>query len=157
VSGSFMSGMHPRNHLAVTLLWLSVMLALTWAACAQEGPQEKSVSLNTEVAAGTWKGIRLRRLPKGASLRFELNTSGPIVFYVIDSESYRRLPGIVKPLLKAETSDRITVSLIVPKSGTYYAIIDNQTGKETRKLSIAVHAVAPARPSLTGAPPEEAI
>ena len=48
---------------------------------------EQSVSINTVVPAGKWKIVKLRNLPKGASLAIQIVSDGKIVVLLLDEEA----------------------------------------------------------------------
>ena len=115
---------------------LSVGLApLAYAA-------EKSASFSREVAAGKWTGVRLRNLPKGASLATQVAIDGAVTVLLLDETGYRRLPEVDRPLFQGKTGDRLSFSILVPKTGDYYLVLDNRAGAEARKFTVDVKAAA---------------
>ncbi len=127
-------------HKAVTFVLLDLGLLLNPPPLSAA---EKSATLNHEVAARKWTGLKLRNLPKGASLLLELTTDGGVVtVLLLNEKSYARLPAVERPLFKAQTGDRIDFSIIVPETGNYYAVIDNRAGTASRKFTIDVKAAA---------------
>lgn len=124
---------------AVSVL-LSLGLCLSPDTPAQS--KEKTASVSTEVAAGKWTGTRFRNLPQGASLAIELTVDGDVTVMLLDEQSYRRLPAVHRPLFHAKTGDRIAFSIVIPKTGHYYAVIDNRAGDTARQFTIDVKAAA---------------
>ncbi len=134
--------MRPQQPIYIIVL-VGLGLALTFPAPTYA--KEKSATFSYEVAAGKWTGVKLRNLPKGASLALEVATDGEVTVLLLDQQSYRQLPKIERPLFRGKTSDRISFSIRVPEAGHYYAVIDNRRGAATRNFTIHVKAATGAQ------------
>ncbi len=115
------------------LLWAGAPLP---AASAEEGSQ--SIATRTEVGEGEWQAIRLRNLPRGASLRVVLETDGELRVFVVKASEFERLPDAGQPLLAATTGRTLDVALRVPASTDYYLVLDNRQGDKPRQVSVGI-------------------
>jgi hypothetical protein len=127
----------------------ALLLACALALFAADAPAAK-VSLGAEVAAQTWKALRLRNLPKGASLAVRVESSGPIVVALVHEDEVKRFPNPVRPAFAGSLERRLAFRVTVPVAGTYYVILDNRKGGETRKVRLLIEAL---RPQPQKAPP----
>ncbi len=103
---------------------------------------ERSASLNTEVGVGKWKAVKLRNLPKGVKLSIEIITDGAITLLLLDQKTYDSFPDINRPLLRSTTSTKFSFEFLIPRTGNYFAVLDNRAGNAARKVSILVTASA---------------
>lgn len=126
----------------IVLVSVLLALALSLNLAPLSYAVEKSASFSREVAAGKWTGVRLRNLPKGASLAVQVKTDGEVTALLLNETSYRRLPAVDRPLFQGKTADRISFSIRVPETGNYYLVLDNRDGVEARKFTIDVKAAA---------------
>jgi hypothetical protein len=126
----------PRPRARPSLLALtaaSLLLTLVPEARAEK----KEATFSVEVAAGAWKGARVRNIPAGAKLGVETTVDGPVEILLVLGEDYRRAAE-ERPLFKGSTSDRLSFSVIAPESGDYYVVIDNRKGASARSAVVTV-------------------
>jgi hypothetical protein len=124
------------------------LAAALLAACLLQGaPQAQAVkaSVEAEVAATTWKTIRLRGLPKGGSLAVHVETTGPISVLLLHESQVARFPRPVRPAFAASLDRRLSFRVTLPVAGTYYVVLDNRKGTDARSIKILIEALRPAR------------
>ncbi|MGH8632442.1 MAG: hypothetical protein ACREU7_16970 [Burkholderiales bacterium] len=119
-------------------LWLLLLCGL--AAAAERG----EATLNVEVPAAQWKGVRLKNLPKGTSVALQIEASGKIRVIVVDSAELRRFPR-TRALFDATVETRLGFSVVIPRSGDYFVVFDNRAAAEARQVRMKVEAKAPRR------------
>ena len=61
---------------------------------------EQSASINTVIPAGKWKVVKLRNLPKGASLAIQIVSDGEIVVLLLEEEAIQSFPDVERPLFR---------------------------------------------------------
>ena len=106
-------------------------------------------SLAAEVGANTWKAVRLRGLPKDASLAVRVEASGPIVVLLVHEDEVKRFPNPVRPAFAGSLERRLAFRVTVPVAGTYYLILDNRKGSEKRAVRVLIEATRAPRPQRT--------
>lgn len=134
----------PRPRLAHWLALMLVLVSCSLGPCRAQGTDERSATVNGEVDAGRWKGILLKRLPRGASLGVKIRVDGGVGLLLLVDREFRRFPGEVEPAFASQVVDRMGITMKVPESGDYYLLVDNRDGKETRHFTITITA-APAK------------
>ena len=122
--------------LAATLLFLCCLAAAPDALAVR-------ASVQAEVAASTWKSIRLRGLPKGGSLAVRVESSGPVSLLLIHESQLARFPKPVRPAFAASLDRRLSFRVTLPVAGTYYVVLDNRKGAESRSIRILFEALRP--------------
>jgi hypothetical protein len=101
--------------------------------------------LNAEVPAERWKALRLRGLPKDASVAIRVESSGPIRVIFLHQNELQRFPKPVRPAFAGSAERRLTFRVTIPIAGSYYVILDNRKGSEAREVRLLIEAVAPRR------------
>jgi hypothetical protein len=124
---------------AAIALSLALLLAVTAALAAK-------AELNAEVPEGKWKALRLRNLPKDASVGVRVESSGPIRVIFLHQDELKRYPKPVRPAFAGSTERRLTFQVRVPAAGNWYVILDNRKGAEQREVRLLIEAVAPRKP-----------
>jgi hypothetical protein len=115
----------------------TICLSLLWSiAGAASGP----VTLNVDVPAGKWKGVRLKYLPKGTLVAVQIESNGDIVVAFVDSRHYRRFPDMSRPLFLGRVDKRLSFSISVPATDHYYLVFDNRSGPRTCAVKATVGA-----------------
>jgi hypothetical protein len=117
-------------------------LALLFAVSAALAAKAE---LNAEVPAEKWKALRLRNLPKGASVGIRVESSGPIRVIFLHQDELQRFPKPVRPAFAGSAERRLTFRVQVPAAGNWYVILDNRKGAETREVRLLIEALAPPR------------
>lgn len=134
---------HRRARLAraaAAALLLAGAGAATLPAVAQD---QRSATVSGEVDAARWKGIRLKRLPRGASLGVELEVDGTVELLLLGERAFRRFPEQESPAFSSRVVERMGVSMKIPASGDYYLILDNRAGDAKRVFTITISAAPP--------------
>ncbi|MDX1431794.1 MAG: hypothetical protein R3286_05030 [Gammaproteobacteria bacterium] len=104
---------------------------------------QRSATVSGEVDAARWKGIRLKRLPRGASLGVELEVDGTVELLLLEERAFRRFPEHQSPAFSSRVVERMGVSMKIPASGDYYLILDNRAGDDKRAFTITISAAPP--------------
>lgn len=98
----------------------------------------KSVQLSIDVPAGKWKSVRLKNLPKNASLKIDVRTDNAITLSVMDEANYKKYPDIKRPLLQSRVINKFSFTVKIPASGHYYAVFDNSAGLREARLDVII-------------------
>jgi hypothetical protein len=115
----------------------TICFSLLWSVAeAASGP----VTLNVDVPAGVWKGVRLKYLPKGTLVAVEIESSGDIVVAFVDSRHYRQFPDIPRPLFLGRVEKRLSFSISIPATDHYFLVFDNRSGLQQRAVKATVGA-----------------
>ncbi|HEX2197010.1 MAG TPA: hypothetical protein VHG88_00085 [Burkholderiales bacterium] len=101
------------------------------------------VSMQAEVAPGTWKTIRLRGLVRGASLGVRVETSGHINILLVHESELARFPKPVRPAFAGALDRRLSFKVTLPVAGTYYVVLDNRKGTQARSVKLLIEALRP--------------
>ena len=124
------------------------LVLLVLLACLAWLPPELAfaveATINVDVLAGKWKGVRLKALPRGVSVALRIESSDPMRVIVVDSSELRRFPN-TRPLFEASMEKRLGFSVVIPRTGDYYVIFDNRKSTEPRRVKLNVKAEPPAR------------
>lgn len=123
---------------ASVLFGLVLLFAVAGAFAAK-------AELNAEVPAEKWKALRLRGLPKDASVSVRVESSGPIRIIFLHQDELKRFPKPVRPAFSGSAERRLMFRVIVPVAGSYYVILDNRKGTEAREVRLLIEALAPPR------------
>jgi hypothetical protein len=103
---------------------------------AAKGP----VILNVTVPPGQWKALKLRNLPKGASVAVEIESSGEITVAFLDTSDYQKLPLPKRPLMLGKVQKRLAFSVAIPATGNYFVVLSNQRAREPQEVKLTVSA-----------------
>lgn len=122
------------------LFGLALIAALLAAAPGHSPAAEAKVSI--DVPAGRWKTVRLKSLPSGARMSLEIITSGKIRIIIVDGTELKRFPK-TRALFEATVEKKLGFSVVIPRTGDYYVILDNRTSADARRLTLAVKARPP--------------
>jgi len=98
------------------------------------------VTINASIPPAKWKTIRLRNLPKDASVSVAVETSGVIGVIFVHQEELKRFPAAAKPTFQGTVDRKLSFRVIVPKAGNYYVILDNRAGTEKRRVRLQIQA-----------------
>jgi hypothetical protein len=110
-------------------------------------------TLNIEVAPARWKAVRLKNLPKGATVELTVACTGTLDLIFMHRDELKRFPAAVSPLFQATVERKIEFSVVIPVSGDYYVILDNRRGKEAQKVRILIRAERPGPSNIRPPPP----
>ncbi len=138
-----------------TLTRLAWIAAVTGCLALPAAPAlSVEATVNVEVPAGKWKGVRLKSLPRGVSVALTIESTDALRVIVVDSTELRQFPN-TRPLFEASMEKRLGFSVVIPRSGDYYVIFDNRQGKEGQKVRLLVRALAPKLPDAKPSPPDK--
>lgn len=128
------------------------LMAKTVATIPAKNPATKnSATVNTTVEIGKWATARLGNLPAGAFLDINVTANGAIGVILIDGRRVGNFPDVERPLFSGRASRKLKFSITVPRTGTYYVVIDNREGKSRRNVTIDIRATAPKPTARKGA------
>ena len=127
----------------------ALVLLLVWALVGAPQALAVQASVEAEVPPSTWKSIRLRGLPKNGSLAVRVQSTGPINVVLLHETELARFPKPVRPAFAAALERRLSFKVTLPLAGTYYIVLDNRKGQETRAIKLLFEALRPraAKPS----------
>ena len=108
-------------------------VSMAWGA-------EKSAEVNSEVLAHRWSAIRLSNVNQGATLEIKLKLDGQATVVLVNESQLKNYPRVPRPLFRTETRNRAHFSIVAPKNGNYYLIVDNRKGAAKRKYSLSINA-----------------
>lgn len=130
-------------------LKLLVALLLAFAATVFAAEAE----LTAEVPAEKWRALRLKGLPRGATLAVRVETSGPIRVILARETEMQRFPRGLKATFAGSVERRLSFKVNIPAAGNYYVILDNRRGDEVRDVRIYVEALPGRKRQPRPAPP----
>jgi hypothetical protein len=132
-------------------LALSLSLGLVLAGLGGSPALAKSqtANLSVEVPAGSWKGVKLRNLPKNAVVGVTVKTSGAVTIAVLDKTSYAKFPKLQHPIFLGTADSRLAFSVTIPTAGHYFLVVDNRRSKEARSVELAIRAASGSTKSRT--------
>ena len=134
VSVTVLRALWNRIFIALLLASLTTFAAPALAAEAQ---------INSKVAAGKWKAVRLKNLPKGASLGVKVIATGNLVVILVHETELKRYPAPISPTFQGTLDKTLTFSVVIPDPGNYYIILDNRRGGSERQVRVLIQAKAP--------------
>ena len=114
-------------------LFLFIAIPFAWGA-------EKSAEVNSEVLPHRWAAIQLSNVDQGATLKVKLYLDGQATVVLVDEAQLKSYPSVARPLFRTETRNRANFSIVAPRSGNYYLIVDNRKGASKRKYSLSITA-----------------
>ncbi len=122
--------------LGIFLIW--VLLFHLQAAIA--GAVEKSVEVNSKVPPHRWSAIQLSNVNQGATLEVKLYLDGQATVILVSESQLKNYPNVARPLFRTVTRSRAMFSIVAPRSGNYFLIVDNRKGATKRKYSLSITA-----------------
>ncbi len=105
--------------------------------------QAAKAQVNSKVAAGKWKAVRLKNLPEGASLSVRVAANGSLVVILVHEAELKRYPAPISPAFQGTLERTLAFSVVIPESGDYYVIFDNRRGADERRVRVLIEANAP--------------
>jgi hypothetical protein len=146
------------GRLAVVALLALPMLPARAECAAEVGTAPVTVAaagetVTVDVRPQTWGAVRLRRLPQGAVVSFDVESDGPVGVSVLNEADHRRYPAVIGPLFRSEVS-RLSFSVSVPATADYFLVLDNPAHGTVRRVAVTARAArapvaAAAREALT--------
>ena len=119
----------PRARLAALLLFIAGSAAAADAA------------VSTEIGAGKSKNIRLRNLPRGATMAVRIVATGKLLVAVVNAKDLNTV------LFRGAVERRITFRVSIPESGDYLLVLSNRGGAEALEVQAEIRAVAAPKPA----------
>jgi len=111
------------------------------AACAGPLPAVAAeAAMSVELPGGKHKAVRLRNLPKGAIMAVAVQTSGPIAISLVSEVDYRRFPKVEDPVFLGTVERKLSFTVTIPATGTFYLVIDNRRADDARKVKFVIRA-----------------
>ena len=127
----------PRALLRPYRLALALGAALLFA-CAEVTAAGGTVQVSVEVPDGKTRSVRLRNLPRGASVAVRISAAGKLQVVLI---SAAQLKSKKPEALFRGTLDRsLTFRVILPEPGDYFLVLDNRRGAEPVKARATIRA-----------------
>lgn len=118
------------------LALLSAVAALGWSPRADAADAAMTVSLE----AGKWKAVRLRNLPKDAVMAVAVQATGKISVSLLSERDYRAFPKPEEPVFAGSVDRKLSFTIAIPDTGTYYLVLDNRQSSDARKVKLAIRA-----------------
>lgn len=120
---------------ARALLGLALALGVAQTAAPATSGE---VSLEVVVPPGSWKGVRLQKIPANAALAASVESDGEIAVALLDSEQYAAFPAGTKAVFRGRTDGKLEFAVRAPVRGDYYLIVDNRGGSEARAVQLTI-------------------
>ncbi len=102
--------------------------------------KSQTAKIPVEVPAQSWKGVKLRNLPRNAVVGVMVNTSGPVTIAVVNNQGYAQFPKLEHPLFLGTADSRLAFSVTIPLAGHYFLVVDNRRHHEARSVELEVRA-----------------
>ena len=119
---------------------LAVLLLFAAApAAAQEA------ALQTEIAPGKSKSVRVRSVPQGAGLAVRVVTSGRLLVALVGMKQLKEPRPDSKPVFRAAVQDKLSFRVTVPETDDYLLVLNNRAGKETLQVEVEIRGLAARR------------
>jgi hypothetical protein len=125
------------------LFWWGIVLTWSLLLCAVASLAfgvEKSAEVNSEVLPHRWTAVRLSNVDRGATLEVKLQLDGQATIALVNESQLKRYPRVARPLFRTETRRRSNFSIVAPRRGNYYLIVDNRKSASRRKYSLSITA-----------------
>ena len=122
---------------------LSAFLLLSFILCASSA-LAASAMVNVDVPAGAFKSIKLNRLPKGASIEVQIESTGSLFVAMVTSKG---LLETSKPLYVGQVDRKLSFTVVIPAPDDYYLVLDNRKGDKDQQVALAMRATAPGQAS----------
>lgn len=130
------------------------LFLLVYLAASPVLAAEKSVQFSTKVEAGKWTGVRFSNLNRDATLHVVLEIDGRVAVMLLSGDEYReyaRAQIARTALFQAQVTDKTDFTIIAPRTGDYYLVVDNREGEAQRSFTLD----AKASLDTASAPPRE--
>ena len=105
-----------------------------------------SAMVNVDVPTGTLKSIKLNRLPKGATIEVQIESTGSLYVAMVTGKG---LLEPTRPLFVSQLDRKLSFTVVIPAPDDYYLVLDNRKGDKDRQVALAMRASAPGQ---TGPP-----
>ena len=118
----------------------ALLAALVFALAGSVAAADAALSV--EVPAGKAKNIRLRSLPRGATMAVRIVTSGKLLVALVGERQLRAPEPGATALFRGLVERRITFRVTIPENGDYFLVLSNRGGTETLEVQAEIRAVA---------------
>ncbi len=123
---------------ALAILLGAVIAPAPRVAFAQAAPRQ--ASLSTEVPAGQFRGLRIRNVPRSASIAIAAKATSRISLSLLNAEDAAKYPAPGEPLFSAPVESALSFSVVIPAAGDYVLMLDNARGEAPSKVNLLVRA-----------------
>jgi hypothetical protein len=123
-------------------MWRTFLAGLL-AVCALTTPLSAlaaEAAMTVDVPAGKWKALRLKSLPKDASLAVAVQSAASIGISLLKEEDFKRFPQPQEPVFMGASDRSLSFTVTIPDTGNYYLVFDNRRSSETQKVKFVVRA-----------------
>lgn len=120
----------------------ALLAALLLFAAAGVAAQE--AALQTEIAPGKSKSVRLRGVPQGTGIAVRVVTSGRLLVALVGLKQLKEPKPDSKPVFRAAVQDKLTFRVTAPRTDDYLLVLNNRAGRETIKVELEIRGL-PAR------------
>jgi hypothetical protein len=131
------------------------MVVLIAAPLPALAAQSAQAAMTVDVAGGKWKAVRLRNLPKDASLAVVVQSGATIGVSLLKEQDFKLFPQPQEPVFMGSSERRLSFTVKLPESGTYYLVLDNRASADAQKVKFAIRAQRGAGPD--SPPPPAAV
>ena len=150
---------------AAARVWplLALLGAIVGADLASGPARAAEAAMSVELPAGQWKTLKLRNLPQDAVMAVVVQATGRIAVMLVNEADFRRFPKAEDPVFMGTVEKRLSFTVTIPATGTYFMVFDNRQSATAQKVKFLIRAergaVAPeqkAPPAVPPAPPAPA-
>ena len=97
-------------------------------------------AMTVDLPAGKFKALRLRNLPKDATLAVEIQCQSKLVVSLLNEADAKHFPRADEPVFVGTVERRLSFSVAIPQAGTYFLVFDNRQTPQTQKVKFAIKA-----------------
>jgi hypothetical protein len=126
-----------RQALATLLLPAVCMLPFSWMPARTQAAE---AAMTVELPAGKFKVVRLRNLPKETVMAVRIQSTGKLFVILLNEEDSKRFPKPEEPVFAGSADRRLSFTVSIPATGTYFLVLDNRRGIEAQKIKFAIRA-----------------
>ena len=105
------------------------------------GAAAADAALSVEIGAGKAKNVRLRNLPRGATMAVRIVSTGKLLVAVVNAKDLRTV------LFRGAVEHRVTFRVSIPENGDYLLVLSNRGGTEALEVQAEIRAVAGSKPA----------
>ena len=69
-----------------------------------------------------------------------MQTSGPIAISLLSEVDYRRFPKVEDPVFLGTVERKLSFTVTIPATGTFYLVLDNRRAEDARKVKFVIRA-----------------
>ena len=133
--------------------WL-LAAALTLGGLVVPPPAHTAeAAMTVDLPAGKFKALRLRNLPKDATLAVEIQCQSKLVVSLLNERDAKHFPRADEPVFVGTVERKLSFSVAIPEAGTYFLVFDNRQTPQMQKVKFAIKAERGRASSPTLPPP----